>query len=164
MKKQSYKNGAGFTVTEVMITIGIFGMILAMPTIFLWGIGRSDALSSTTQEVVGVMHEAQADTIAGRSLDGSQPSSYGVHFESNYYVYFRGISYNGSDSNNRRTDLPVGLTFSQIQLPGNNVIFEQVTGKVFGFNPSQNFIDVADTNTGQTRRITVSKFGGIGYE
>ena len=156
--------GKGFTITEVLIALFIFGTIIALPTVFLWGIGRADALAATTREVVGILHEAQTDTIAGRSLDGVQPQSYGIHFESSYFVYFEGTSYNPSDSDNRRTDLPVGLSFSQIALPSNSVVFTRVTGRVLNFDPNANFVVISDSNTGETRRITVSREGGIAYE
>lgn len=161
MKAQSVR---GFTVTEVIITIGIFGMILAFPMVFWWGIGRSDALIGTTREVVGIINEAQTDTVSGKSPNGTETSSYGIHFESNYYTYFTGASYNQSASSSVRTDLPPGVSFSQIDLPGNNVIFEQVTGEVLGFDASENTITIEDTNTGQTRTVTVSRFGGVKYE
>lgn len=158
------RNGAGFTVTEVVITIGIFGMILAFPMLFWWGIGRGDALSSTTQEVVGVINEAHADTVSGKSPDGAQTSSYGIHFESTYYTYFAGTSYNQSASSNVRTDLPTGVSFSQIDLPENNVIFERITGEVLGFDAASSTVAIQDTNTGQIRIITISRFGGVKYE
>lgn len=154
----------GFTITEVMIAIGILGMILVLPMVFWWGIGRGDKLEGTTQEVVSTINEAHADTVSGKSPDGNDSSSYGIHFESNYYVYFVGTLYNQASPGNKRTDLSGGVTFSQIRLPGNNIIFEQVTGEVLNFDANQNAIEIQDTNTGQTTTITISRYGGVRYE
>ena len=158
------KKNQGFTLTEVLVTLFIFGMIITLPTVFLWGIGRADAISATTREVIGVLHEAQTDTIAGRSLDGQQPQSYGIHFESSYYVFFKGTSYDANDADNIRTDLPVGLYFSQIALPGNNVSFVRVTGAVYNFDPNSNFVILSESNTQEIRRVTVSQVGGITHD
>ena len=154
----------GFTLVEIIITIGILAILFSLPTLFLWGIGRADSLESIEREVVSIIGEAQTYTISGRSLDGSEPSSYGVHFEQGYYVYFKGTSYNATDPDNLQTDLPPGIILSQISLPSNNIVFEQVTGEVAGFDPNANFVTVADANTGNQVSITVSKYGGVDYE
>lgn len=154
----------GFSLIEVIIVLFIFGTIVSLPWFFLWGIGRSEALRASTREVVAVLHEAHTYTLSGRSIDGEQPSSYGIYLQPGYYVLFAGSSYNVTDPNNQRTDLPDGITFSQIQVPASSVVFTKVTGQVANFDPSQNFIELLDTNTQETRLITISMVGGITYD
>lgn len=154
----------GFTLVEVLIVMFIFGTIIGMPMIFLYGIGRSDQLTATTREVVAVLNEAQTNSISGKSVDGAQPSSYGIYFQPTYYVLFAGSTYNGADPNNQRTDLPSGVTFSQIQVPASQIVFDKVSGQVISFDPSQNFVVLKESNSGETKQITVSKVGSITFQ
>ncbi|GEM_PF-5594892 len=160
MKKNS---SSGFTIVEVLVVIFVFTLIIGLPMIFLWGIGRADALNASTREVVGVLSEAQTNTISGRSKDGQQPSSHGIYFAVNYYVLFKGSPYDANDSQNERTDLSSGITFSQIQLPQSSVIFDKVTGSVVNYDPAQNSVVVLESNTQKNKTITISKTGGISY-
>lgn len=154
----------GFTLIEVIVILALFATIMALPMAFLWGFGRSDTVIAAAKQVISIIHEAQTNAVTGRSLDGAQPAQYGVHFESTYYVYFRGSSYNAADATNERTDLDPGLSFSSIQFPSQNIIFERPTGKVLGFNPSQNYVEITDTNTNITKRITISSLGAITHD
>lgn len=154
---------AGFTIVEVLVVIFVFTLIIGLPMVFLWGIGRSDALNASTREVVGVLSEAQTNTISGRSKDGQEPSSHGLYFSTNYYVLFKGTVYDANDSQNERTDLPLGITFSQIQLPQSSVVFDKVTGRVVNYDPAQNLVVVLEGNTQKSKTITISKAGGISY-
>ncbi|MBI2036448.1 prepilin-type N-terminal cleavage/methylation domain-containing protein [Candidatus Microgenomates bacterium] len=154
---------AGFTIVEVLVVIFVLTLIIGLPMIFLWGIGRSDALNASTREVVGVLGEAQTNTISGLSKDGQEPSVHGIYFSANYYVMFKGTTYDVNDSQNERTDLPLGITFSQIQLPQSSVVFDRVSGSIANYDPAQNFVVVLETNTQKSKTITISKTGGISY-
>lgn len=154
----------GFTLIEILIVLFIFGTIVTMPMVFLWGIGRGDSLLAATREVIGGIHEAHTNTISGRSFDGQQPSSFGIYFQTNYYVLFSGASYDVNDTNNAQTDLPTGITFSQISVPQNTIVFSKVTGSVTNFDPVQNFVILQDSNTLETRQITITSVGGVTYD
>ena len=151
----------GFTVLEIFIVMSLFVLIVAMPMVSYWGIGRGDALDGTTREVVAALHEAQTNTISGRSQDGAQPSGSGIHFETTYYDVFSGSSYSTNDPKNERNTLPSGITFSQIQLPNKEVIFAKVTGAVSNYDVNQKNLTVEESNTGKTKHITISKVGSI---
>lgn len=157
-------NQLGFTLTETLVVLAIFGTIASLSVGFLWGIGRSDALLATTREVIGVLHEAHANSISGRSVDGQQATSYGVYFQAGYYVLFNGSTYNSNDTNNSRSDLQTGISFSQIQLPNSAIVFSRVSGHVSNFNATQNYVELLDNNTLETKRITISQVGSIKYE
>lgn len=156
-------NQSGFTLIEILIVLFIVGVILVLPSFSLWGISRSEALLSSTREVAGVLHQAQTYTIAGKSTDGQQPISYGIYFQPGYYVLFSGSSYNANDTNNEQTDLPQGISFSQIQIPNNTVLFTQVTGQVTSFDASSNYVELQDANTGNIERITITQLGAVNY-
>lgn len=154
----------GFTLIETLIVLFLFTTIIGMPMMFLWGIGRSDQLTATTREVVAALNEAQTNTINGKSVDGQQPATYGVYFQSGYYVLFAGSTYNAGNSYNQRNDLPSGLTFSQIQVPNDQIVFSRVTGQVTAYNPSLNFVVLQEGNTGTTEQINISKMGTVTYQ
>lgn len=154
----------GFILTELLIVIFIFTIIIILPSIFFWAIGQAGRLDSQVREVVNALNEAQVNTISGKSQASQETFSYGVHFETDYYDLFRGTSYNVADPNNLRNNLPLGITFSQIQLVGGNVIFEKVTGQVLNFDPNLNYVELLENNSQSKKRIFISRFGGITYE
>ena len=157
-------NGAGFTLVEVLVVICIFVLLLGLPMAFFWGIGRGDALEAQAREVVAVLHEAQTNTISGRSQDGQQPTNFGIYFGTTYYDVFSGSSYSANDPKNQRNDLPSGITFSQIQLPNNEVIFAKVTGQVSNFDVNQKSLTLLENNTGKAKHITIVKVGSITHD
>lgn len=156
--------GSGFTVIEILVSLFIFTTIIMLPTLFFWGIGRNNDLEATTREVISAINGAQANTISGKSTDGQQPISHGIHFAFSYYVVFTGASYNPNDSNNARNDLSTGMSFSQIQLPNSEILFEKVTGKVLNYDADQNYIVLRENNTQKTKRITVSSAGAANFQ
>jgi len=157
----SFRRSSGFSLIEILVVIFIVTTLVALPVGFFWGFGRTDALVATTREVVGVLHEAQTNTISGKSVDGQNPSSYGLYFATNYYVLFSGTSYNANDSNNARTDLPQGMIFSQINVPSSIIVFDKITGKVRNYSDSAHSVQVQDSNTQEQKTITISELGAI---
>jgi len=96
------------------------------------------------------------------SLEGlAQPTTFGVYFEQDKYVLFRGAVYNPVDSFNLETPLKPNLSFSQINLPNQNVIFSRLSGEVQGFISTQNSFTLLEKNTSETRVFTINRFGAI---
>lgn len=154
----------GFTLLEIIITLGIATILLGIPFFYYWGTLRTDMLLGITREVISKVYESKTDTIAGKSLDGQNATSFGVHFEQGYYVKFAGTSYNPTASTNEQSDLPPGIIFSQISLPQGNIMFAPLTGNVSNYNQTLNTLVIYDQNTQRIRTLTLSKAGAVSYE
>lgn len=115
----------GFTVIEILVTVSILAILMVI--IFLGYSSFRDRMSIDviSNEVVGSLHLARNKTVS--SVDSS---SYGVHFENNQYVLFKGNVYNPGDINNIVYTLPAQVEIYAINLSGGGgeVLFNRING------------------------------------
>ena len=145
-------NKSGFTLIELLISIGILAIITTFgATFFSTGIGQNE-LVSTSWEVIDTLRRAQSS-----SLSGKGNSAWSVHFETNQFVLFKGVTYNVLDPDNVFFPLSTTIEVSDISLNGggSDVFFNKVKGTTTKFGT----VTLLDTNTGETRVINISKEG-----
>jgi prepilin-type N-terminal cleavage/methylation domain-containing protein len=144
----------GFTMIEIIITIVVIGIIVAIVVPQFLRFRNVQVIKSTSQEVVSVLEKARSQTLA--SLDSSE---YGVHFESDKVILFKGVSYLESDPNNEEIEIISPAVISDISLSGSetSVYFNRLTGAPSAFGSVQ--ISIASQNIIKT--INVSQSGVI---
>jgi prepilin-type N-terminal cleavage/methylation domain-containing protein len=151
--KSTYTNWIkGFSILETMTVIAIMGIILSVVMYSFNDAKARKELEITTDSIAYRLQEAKTSALSGK--DGK---NWGVHFDSNSYVYFSGNTYNPSDPNNSSTTIPINLTMS---LTGgvDTVIFSRITGKPQAIGT----VTVTNTNnTSITAGITVGEMGDI---
>ena len=111
----------GFTFMEVLLVIGIFGLlgVLAMP--FYQTFHVQSLLDSTTAEILSALRAAQLSAMVG-----TNDAAHGVHIEAQQFVVFQGTSYTAENLNNFVTPLPPSLQLNSSF--GGNIVYTQVTG------------------------------------
>lgn len=116
---------SGFTLPEMVIVIGIVVLLIGVAVASYRTFGQNISLEAATQRVVIVIDEAR-----NRTIGSEDDSHFGVHFETDRYVLFKGDSYSPSSSDNVIHTLPTGIEISAITLAGggSDVKFEGVTG------------------------------------
>ena len=154
-------NPKGFTLIELTIVIALFSLV---STLLLFNVSKPKAFADITSSedlIISTLKEVQSKSMLG-GLEGlAQPTTFGVHFEQDKYVLFRGAVYNPADSFNLETPLKPNLSFSQISLPNQNIIFSRLSGEVQGFVSTQNSFTLLEKNTSETRIFTINRFGAI---
>lgn len=158
------KKSAGLTLVEMLIVVSLLAILLGLGTIVFSGFARKDQIESTAQEIVAVLGEAQAKTLAGYSQGQESGLNFGIHFQTDAYIFFSGTSFDPQDQTNQKFTLPVRLEISTIFFPSGNVIFEKITGQVRDFNPGQNLIILTDQAGNQEKRISINKLGVVKIE
>jgi len=120
------KNQIGVTFIEVLFVCAILGVLvaIAVPS-FLYFYQYSD-INNSTEKIIGILRESYNKTLASQNQ-----SSYGVHFESQKYVLFKGTTYNSSSSDNQNYQLPTDVEIYDIGLVGggSEVVFDRLTGE-----------------------------------
>lgn len=115
----------GFTLVELLITVGILAvlMIMAVPA-FQFFRGESE-LNETAEEIINTLRLAQNKTLASEGA-----SNYGVHFEGDKFVLFKGTSYDPLAPDNDTHNLRKRLEIYEISLAGggSEIIFEKLIG------------------------------------
>src|SRR3989344_2329202 len=118
-------NQKGFTLLEILMAIAIATIVITIVVFSFSKLNSSQALERTGDLIASVLDEARSLT-----LSGSEDSQYGVHFEDDQIVLFKGTSYSPGSASNLVTDLNDFVEIGDIELSGggDEVIFKRLTG------------------------------------
>ena len=141
----------GFSLVELLVVMGMMTILLSIGGLSLAAIRTGSQLDLIASEVRGEIMRVQAETING------YPS--GVYFEGDRYVYFAGTSFTEGAPTNEESTLPGSLSFSDISLPDNTILFDSVTGNPAGF-VSPYHVTVSD-ESGEDRTVAVNAWGVV---
>ena len=113
----------GFTLIELMVVIGIVGIIMTFSTVNLLSLRNKSSLNSTVTQVIADIRQQQMKAMIGNS---SAPGYYGVHFDGNTYTLFHGTSTTSFPTENFLITLEQDLSFS----PTQDIIFKPGCGEI----------------------------------
>lgn len=116
----------GFTLIEVIIAIAVAVVVGSIAFIGYRSMSAGSDLKTTAFKASEVLNLARQRTLASLAA-----SSYGVHFEQNQFVLFKGTSYDPMDSGNIFYPLPNNLEIADINLSGGgaDVVFDRISGE-----------------------------------
>lgn len=144
----------GFTLPELLIVMGILAIIFTFTTPNLIHFQRKSALNTTVDTLLTDLKSQQIKAMVGDTQGSGVISDYGVYFETNRYILFRGSSYNPLDSSNFPVNLDTSLTFTSVS----SVIFSKGSGEV-SFAPISVVLD--DTTNTDQKTIQTNVYGAI---
>lgn len=115
----------GFTLLETLLALGIVAVIAALSMASLSNFNRDKALAVETEKVLSLVAKARSLTLAAKD-----DSVYGVHFEAQKAVLFKGGSYNANDSTNHIQPLNGEVNIATVALigGGSDVVFKKLSG------------------------------------
>ncbi len=151
--KNFYKKG--ITILEIIIVIAVVGILARVVYPQLVKIKQTQVLKNASEDIISASNKAKSETLA--SLDSY---NYGIHFQVDKIIIFRGTSYVSNDANNEIIDIISPASISTISLSGG--------GTDFYFNrqsgtPNKNgsvVVSIAgDSNL--TKTITISATGSL---
>ncbi len=151
----------GFTFIEVLVVMGIMTTLLALSIVRATSIERRAPLSATVTTVLADMRGAQTKAMSGYTQGETTAQAFGINFQTNQYVLFKGTSFNGADPTNAAFPLPTNITFSVIDLPGASIIFDKGSGDVVGFSDAANSVTLTQTLTNESKVITINRYGAV---
>ncbi len=143
---------SGVTIIEVLIVIGIFGILAAIGLVFGMDFFRTYSTSSEKINLVSALSKARA-----RSVSNIKGHEHGVHITGTQYVLFQGDGPNLTWVD-RITNLDEPIPVKTGVTTGNqDIIFDQLSGNT---NCSS---DCSMTLSGQGRStiVTVNRQGAI---
>lgn len=148
------KPSAGITLVEILVSLAIFIILATITTVSLSGYRSSKLVETTANEIAFKLEEAKTNALAGKA-----GSSYGLHFASTSYTYFKGSSYNSSDVSNISPTFPSELQITT-SLTGSavNIIFSRLTGTP---NVTGTITVRKTSDTSKTKTITIGTLGDI---
>ena len=103
----------GVTFVELLIVLAIIGIIVAITLPSFSSIKENQVLNNAVENVISTLNKARAQTLS--SLESSE---YGVHFESDQIVIFKGKVYSAVDPDNESVEITSPATISNVTLGG----------------------------------------------
>lgn len=143
----------GFSLIELVIVIGLIGLVSAVIALSFSNFRRNQALQYSTDGVVVFLNEARS-----RTLSASGGNRYSIRFESDRAVLFSGTTYTTNASTNEYFyyTSPVTLETLTLQGGGSDISFNKLNGGTDHYGT----IQLGITGNG-SRTITVSATGAI---
>jgi prepilin-type N-terminal cleavage/methylation domain-containing protein len=153
------KKNLGFTLIELVLVMAIASSLLGFVIFNLVGTQKTSEISVTADKLVSDLASQQT-----KAMLGSGPSSgtdYGVYFQPDRYILFKGSFYSPADSNNFTVMLDEGQDFSNITFPGQSIVFVSATGTVSGFLNGNSSITIGEANGSKQKTVTVNRYGVV---
>ncbi len=140
----------GITLIEILIVLAVIAILIAVVVPQFSRMRENQTIKNAVVDVISTISRARSSTLA--SIDSSE---YGVHFESNQVIIFKGTSYSAVDPENETIDITSPASISAITLSGGStdLYFSRLTGA-----PSKTgTITISSTNF--SKIVTISATG-----
>ncbi|MFH1938521.1 MAG: type II secretion system protein, partial [Patescibacteria group bacterium] len=145
----------GFVLIELIIVIAIMVFLLGAVIVSYRSFEKRTELENTARNILITLELAQNKTLASEN-----DSQYGVHFESDKYILFKGDAYESGSPDNEINQLSNRLEIYNINLTGSgsDIIFQRING-----NTNQDgIIDLRlISDPEKTKSIDINSFGQI---
>lgn len=159
MLPKSCRLHLGFTLIELMITMGILTIILSFSMVALSNIIPKQADDTTLKILISDLATQQHKATSG--LQESPDGHYGVRFEPTRYILFANATYNSNDSGNVPIDLPPAQQFSSIDLPDQSIVFAPVSGEVVAWDTNASSAALLSTATNHSTPFSINRYGVV---
>jgi prepilin-type N-terminal cleavage/methylation domain-containing protein len=148
--KTFYKKG--FTAIEIVVVVAIMLILLGIVSFSFSGLKKSQALKDSVVNTLSSLDKSKSESFASVSS-----SVYGVHFQTDKIVIFKGTSYSSQSSSNENVSMtsPASITSINLSGGGSDLYFNRLTGV-----PSKTGTIIITSGT-LTKTITISATGGI---
>ena len=159
--KEILKKQCGYTLTELMVVVTIFSLLLGLITINLLNSKQKASFNSSLTQLVSDIKQQQTSAMSLDTQGANTTSAYGIYFGQTSYTLFRGSAYVATDGANFVINLGENVQFSSVSFPGSSIIFQKLSGEILGFNPNLNSVTIKGTQNNQQKTIQINRYGVI---
>ena len=145
----------GITILEIIIVIAVVAIMAMVAFPQLAKMKQTQILKNSCEDIISASNKAKSETLA--SLNSY---NYGIHFQSDKVIIFRGTTYVSNDSNNETISITSPASISTITLSGGGTDF--YFNRLSGAPTKSGSVVVSiagDANL--TKTITISATGSL---
>lgn len=157
----SMKRITAFTTIELILAISIITILSSAVLFNAAGAQNRTNLDTTINVIINEIKNQQNKAMTGNRENRSSYDAYGIYFQSDKYILFHGPAYNPTDQTNFAINLTTGISFSNINLPNNQIVFASFSGEIANYSDGNNTVTISSQNTGQQKTITINRYGVI---
>ena len=167
MKNSSRSKETGVTLIELIIVISLLSVILTLGSINLFRPYQTATLDAAAENIKSLVREAQSKAINTDTQGDPASDDYGVHFESDKAILFKGATYSNGNPANFEVSLTNNITATpNLPCPSppgncNNVVFQRISGEVVNFSGSQNSVCLTEGSSGKNILLSVNFVGVV---
>lgn len=120
-----FYNKKGFTLIEILLVIVITVILIGLSIAGFRLFERKTELQNHSQNILTILELARTKTLASENA-----SQYGVYFEQDKYILFKGETYQEEATDNKTYHLPARLEIYNIDLTGgaSSTVFQRISG------------------------------------
>ncbi len=147
------KSGAGFTLAELSVVLGIILTLVGLATISLINTQQRTSLNTTVEIIIADLRSQQVKAMVGDTQGLASANDYGVHFDNDKYVLFYSATYSTIEPSNFEVKLPENLEFSTI----GDIVFSKTTGEI----SSPTTVVLKNITNNEEKTIQLNKLGVV---
>lgn len=154
-------NQKGFTLLELLVTMGVFFLIIGLTTMNLAHAQRSSSVQSSTEQFISDVRNQQIKSMSGSGTATFTSSNYGIHVDGNKYTLFHEPY--STDTTKFIVNLD-SINIIKSGFTGKDIIFLQPSGELEFFDlVNENKITIQNANGTEKQTLKFNKYGVI-YE
>ena len=147
----------GFTLIELLIVIAIVSLLVVITLARFTTFGRQVDIDIASQQLISALQLARNQTVASED-----ETVYGVHFEANKYVLFKGSDYSTStDTKEFNLDKVELYEINLLPAGSPNVVFTRIRG---GTQNTGNIRVRLIAEPSRTKNIVINSLGQVSLE
>lgn len=151
----------GFTLPELIVTIGIFAVLIGLVTINIVRSQYKTSLDSATSLIIAGLNNQKMKAYTGDTEGRASNDSYGIYLENTSYVLFHGPNYSPGDLSNVTIPLDDTIQIVSNNFPQSQIVFASGSGQLSGFLPGSNFFTLRNMQNGEQKTITINRLGVV---
>ena len=152
---------SGFTFVEVVIVMGLVGMLITILSTTLFRSQQSASLDATAQLLVSDIKKQQVFAMSGDTASSGVFIDYSVRFDPQQYTLYPGSVYVQSNPLNITVPVESPLSIVSATLSAQVATFARLSGDVRDYTLSGGTIIIQNNQTGQQKQIQINRRGVI---
>lgn len=150
----------GFTLPELMLSMGIVAVLFSIATILLSNLIPRTSLFSQSEALISDLRQQQTKAMVGETEGAGAAQLYGIKVEAQKYTLFKGAVYDPLNPNNYVVPVSRPLQMSTT-FPSQIVQFNKGSGEVVGYGSATDTITITNVQGGNTTTIELNRYGVI---